>query len=264
VDDNYSITPEFVVLRAMEKANKSIDDFKVEKYAIVFFSTYFLEYLRKNFQVNEDPWLSPYHPYASSMLYRIQFKNVKACAICPPMGASSMACVVEDLIYNGATLILLACGAWGIKEDINLLDFMIPTHTLGYDGTSVDYSRSDGQEIPVSKKTFDVIKENVLKEAVQCHIGKNCSKEAFYKINKDFIFKAQKMGCISMENGELNIIATIANNKNVQCGALLYNYFNPLQGWKIPWLNKRYREVVFRQCKIALSVIESIANNDCF
>ncbi|MEJ2248701.1 MAG: hypothetical protein P8Y97_03465 [Candidatus Lokiarchaeota archaeon] len=153
----------------------------------------------------------------------------------------------EDFQINPNVIIL------GIGFEVKLLDFIIPTHSLGSDGTSVFYGRKSNEKGIINEDIVKILIEISSKKSIDVHIGKNYSMEAFYRISKESINKLREEGIISMENGELNILNTICNNVGVKFGALFYSYINLLKGWKIPWMNSDlYRSVVEMEVNIAL------------
>jgi hypothetical protein len=70
--------------------------------------------------------------------------------------------------------------------------------------------------------------------------------------------RLQQLNFVSIENGELNVIASICRLRKINFGAIFYSYFNPLIGWKVPWINNAYSTCVELQTEIALAVIEEI------
>lgn len=63
-----------------------------------------------------------------------------------------------------------------------------------------------------------------------------------------------------MENGELNTITTVCKEKEIACGAIFYNYFNPLEVWSIPWLEGDYKKCVELEGEITLASIRNLVN----
>lgn len=82
--------------------------------------------------------------------------------------------------------------------------------------------------------------------------------EAFYKIVVEEVENLQNNGFISMENGELNTLAAISNMRDVKFGAIFYSYYNPLEGWNVPWLQEEYQKCVELEGLITLSSIKRI------
>ncbi|MFX1500531.1 MAG: hypothetical protein ACFFDH_06145 [Promethearchaeota archaeon] len=246
-----------VVQAALKASNKTIKDFEVDPTVMIIFSGGLLKYLKEKAKLKESDWLIPFHPYSSEKIFRGMYYNVPITIIIPPMGASPMATIAEDLIYCGAKIILLVCGSWGIGKNVKLLDYLIPTHGLGPDGTTIHYGRRIDEEIELDKKIVNVFIKEVKDRVDNYHIGKNYSKEAFYQIHKQEIFELQKKGCISMENGEVNVLATICKQRNVNFSAIFYSYYIPLEGWNVPWTQKRenYKECVNLEGEIALATI---------
>ncbi len=260
--NKYCLTSEEIVKTAIKVSNKNKNDFKINDYAILLFSNSLLEYLIKEAKMESKDWLTPYHPYASNKIYNGNFDGVSISAIMPPMGASSIASVAEDLITCGAKVLLLVCGAWGIAKNVKLLDFLIPTHAIGPDGTSIYYGRKPDDITTIDKEIVNTFLNEVKKRTRAYHTGKNYSIEAFYKINIEQVENLQNNGFVSMENGELNTLAAISNVKKVKFGAIFYSYYNPLEGWNVPWFQKDYKKCVELEGEITLVTIKRIANGN--
>lgn len=256
--ENYCLTSKDVVQAAMKASNKIMKDFEVDQNVMIIFSGGLLNYLKEKVNLKESDWLLPFHPYGGGKLHRGKYEDIPLSVILPSMGASPMASIAEDLIFCGAKTILLVCGSWGIGEKVRLLDYIIPTHGLGPDGTSLHYGRKLNEEVELNKEIIDIFTKETKQRADNYHLGKNYSKEAFYRINKQEIIELQKKGCISMENGELNVLATLCNKNNVKFGAIFYSYYNPLEGWDISWRDDRYKECVNLEGDISLATIDRL------
>ena len=260
MNKKYCISSEDVLKSALAITNKTKKDYQVGDFVILLFSKLLLDYLIKEANMHSEDWLVPYHPYASNPIYNGTFDGISISAIMPPMGASPIASVAEDLIICGAKSLLLICGAWGIAKNVNLLDFLIPTHAIGPDSTSIYYNRQPNESSVLNEDVVNIIRSETEKRTTHYHIGKNYSVEAFYRIELKKVLDLQNKGFISMENGELNILATICNQKQKKLGAIFYNYYNPTEKWTIPWLKDEYKRCVELEGEIALESIKRIAN----
>ena len=259
MNNKFCLTSEEVINSAIESSGKSKKDFEVDPYVFLIFSGFLLEFLKEKVNLKPYEWLIPFHPYASpEKIFRGKYHNIPVTVLIPPMGASPIASIAEDLIQCGAKVILLVCGSWGIGKKVNLLDYLIPTHGLGPDGTSIHYGRKIEEEIEIDKDIKGILAAETQKRTEKYHIGKNYSKEAFYTITQEEVYNLQERGCISMENGELNVLAIICKQKNVKFGAIFYSYYNPLKGWKIPWIEDQYKNCVHTEGEIALATLEKM------
>ncbi|MFX0024105.1 MAG: hypothetical protein ACFE9S_17390 [Candidatus Hermodarchaeota archaeon] len=258
MEKEYCLTSKDVVQVAMRAYNKDMKEFKVDQNVMIIFSGGLLNYLKKEINLKESDWLLPFHPYGGGKLHRGAYEGLPISVILPSMGASIMASIADDLIFCGAKTILLVCGSWGIGEKVRLLDFIIPTHSLGPDGTSIHYGRGINEEVEINEEVIDILTEETKKRTENYHIGKNYCKEAFYLINKQEILNLRKEGCISMENGELNVLTTICNKKKIKFGTIFYSYYNPLEGWNISWNDVRYKDCVNLEGDIALATITKL------
>lgn len=254
----YCIRSENVIESALKYSNKSQEEFACDKFAILLFSNSLLEYLKKRLNLQATEWLTPYHPYASNQLYRGIYNGIPISVITPPMGASPIASVAEDLITCGARVLLLVCGAWGIARNVKLLDFLLPTHAIGPDGISIFYGRESDDQTLIDKGIVSTFFDEIKKRTNNYHIGKNYSTEAFYRIKVKQVEDLQKEGYISMENGELNTLAFICKMKHVKFGAIFYSYYNPLEDWIVPWFKEDYKKCVELEGEITLATIERL------
>lgn len=258
MNKKFCIDSEDVVKSAINRANKTKNDYEVGDFTILLFSNYLLEYIKKETNMRPDEWLAPYHPYASNQIFKGNFDGISISAIIPPMGASPIASTAEDLITCGTKVILLVCGAWGIAKNVKLLDFLIPSHAVGPDGTSIYYGRKFNESTIINNDIVNTFVKETKKRTNDFHVGKNFSIEAFYKLERKKVEELKDNKFISIENGELNILATICNQKEVKFGAIFYSYYNPLEGWRIPWIEEQYKNCVHIEGEIALATLEKI------
>ncbi|MFX0033565.1 MAG: hypothetical protein ACFFGP_04155 [Promethearchaeota archaeon] len=256
----YCLSSENVIETAVKYSNKAKQEFSCSKFVILLFSNSLLDYLKKKINMVSTKWLSPYHPYASNQLHKGVYKGIPISAIMPPMGASPIASVAEDLISCGAEVLLLVCGAWGIAQNVKLLDFLIPTHAIGPDGTSIYYGRNPNDISIIDKEIVNIFSNEIEKRTMDYHIGKNYSIEAFYRIDIEQVKNLQSNGFVSIENGEVNALTTVATMKQVRFGAIFYSYYNPLAGWNVPWFQEDYKKCVELEGEITLATIKSLAN----
>lgn len=256
----YLLTSSEVIEAATKLSKKRLEDFTVDSYVILYFSDYLMNYLAKKISMKKFPWLEEFHPYSSGEVYRGKFQEIPITAVKPTMGASPLSSTLEDLITCGARTILLVCGAWGIGRTVKLLDFLIPTHTTGFDGTSFHYGKRKEKEAKLLDDVMRVFEQETKKRTVNYHLGKNFAKEALYRLEREEIVKLQGKGFISIENGELNVLATICSQKSVKFGAIFYSYYNPLERWTAPWVTEEnhYKEVVDLEGEITLATIGRI------
>ncbi len=59
--------------------------------------------------------------------------------VVPPMGASPLSCVIEDLAARGVSGVFLVCAAWSLGPPVQLGDLIAPSFSVGPDGTSIHY-----------------------------------------------------------------------------------------------------------------------------
>lgn len=171
--ENLCCTSRDVIQAAIRSSDKNMKDFNIDPSVMIIFSGFLLSYLKEKTKLEQFEWLIPFHPYAApEHIYRGKFKETPITILISPMGASPIASIAEDLIFCGAKTILLVCGSWGIGEKVNLLDYLIPTHALGKDGTSIHYGRKQDEEIELNQEVIDTFIEETKKKLKITTLGK--------------------------------------------------------------------------------------------
>ena len=66
--------------------------------------------------------------------------------------------------------------------------------------------------------------------------------EAIYRITSDILDDFRKRGCLSIENGEVASLFSLAKVKRIPIGVLLQPYIDLEQGWNISYLDEKYIE----------------------
>lgn len=116
---NPYITPQQV--RSIAYQDGLLDEqLKLYDMAILTLSEAVMDRLDEQCALQETQWISQrHHPYSASQLVkRDQYQKLPITAIVPPMGASPLAGVVEDLVACGIQAVFLVCAALslGVKK----------------------------------------------------------------------------------------------------------------------------------------------------
>lgn len=136
----YLITAEGTLAAARRDGVEELT-LKVERFAVLTFNQAVLDRLAERCGLADVGWLSPrHHPYAAAEgVKRGTYQGGGVTVLVPPMGASPLACVAEDLVTCGAKVLVLVCAAWSLGEPVRFGDLVVPRFSVGPDGTSIHY-----------------------------------------------------------------------------------------------------------------------------
>jgi uridine phosphorylase len=252
----YMIEPEDVKKNAV-RCGASLVDLRVPETAILTFNRTVLEQLNKVCDLHERKWLGAEHaPYCSiSRCWEGKAGDRDVCVFVPPIGASPMAAFCEELICFGARRILLLCASWGLGEDcLKKGQIHLPTFAVGYDGTSFHYGNVDFR-IAAEPVAFDVLADSLANSGVAWERGGVGCCEAFYRITPEMVNDYRDQGCLSMENGEVAVMYTLARVYRIQVGVLLQPYIDLKQGFDISYMDGIYHDTCRSQALIAVDAI---------
>ena len=107
-------------LAAARKAGVDEDTLRLSGAVILTFSKGVVDRLDQMCDLEEADWISArHHPYAAAQIVkRGEFEGVGLTVLVPPMGASPLACLVEDLVACGARAVFLVCAAWSLGPPV--------------------------------------------------------------------------------------------------------------------------------------------------
>jgi len=198
-------------------------------------------------------WLGPHHhPYvAAEIVKQGKYGGVDVTLLVPPMGASPLACIVEDLASCGVKSVFMVCAAWSLGPPVKLGDVIVPTYSVGPDGTSIHYGNTSGL-IHADPLVIEALTDSCRKHGARVHVGGNASCEALYRITPEMVEKFRKQGCVCMENGEANTLLAVARTRGILAGVLFQPYIELSRGWDPSWLGERYRATCRLQAEVVL------------
>jgi len=173
-------------------------------------------------------------------------------ALIPPMGASLLACVVEDLVICSEDAIFLACAARSLGPPIRFGDLIVPAFSIGLDGTSIHNGNTSGQAQtdPNVVETLAII---CREQGARAYGGRNASCEALYRITSEMVAGFREHGFISMENGEASTLLAMARMFGFLGSVLFQPYIDLTQGWNPILLREEsYRSISRLQAEVVL------------
>lgn len=250
----YVITPQ-QTLSAARRDGLENDDLEIAGIAVLTFSKAVVDRLEELCGLKDATWLSPrHHPYDTPrVVKRGAFHGLGVTLLVPPMGASPLACILEDLIACGARAVFLVCAAWSLGPPVELGDLVVPTFSLGPDGTSIHYSDPHS---PVQISPPDVVEALVgacRAVGVGCHVGGNGTCEALYRITPEMVEEFRHRGCLCMDNGEASTLLAVTRALGVPGGVLFQPYIDLKRGWDPAVLRRdRYLAVCRLQAEVVL------------
>jgi hypothetical protein len=239
----YLIIPQQTLSIAREA---SLDDEKLilEGIAVLTFSKAIMDRLGELCALEDAEWISPlHHPYAAAEIAkRGAFQGLGVVALVPPMGASPLACIVEDLVACGVRAVFLVCAAWSLGPPVQFGDLIVPAFSVGPDGTSIHYGNDKG-EVHAQQKVVDALAEACRARGARYHVGGNATCEALYRITPQMAESFRGRGCLTMENGEASTLFAMAQTLGILGGALFQPYIE---------LGKDYRAACRLQAEVVL------------
>ena len=241
-------------LTAARRAGLSDDALNLGDVAVLTFSKAVVDRLEELCGLEDAGWLAPqHHPYATARIVkRGVFEEISITVLVPPMGSSPLACVVEDLVACGVGAVFLVCAAWSLGTPVKFGDLIVPTFSLGHDGTSIHYGNSEGT-VHAAPEVVNALAGACGALGAQHHIGGNGTCEALYRITPEMADYFRLRGCLCMDNGEANTLFAIARTLNMLGGVLFQPYIELAQGWDPARLrDKHYRAVCHLQAEIVL------------
>jgi uridine phosphorylase len=240
-------------LSAARDAGAKEGQLELSGIAVVTFSRGVVEQLEKRCGVIDAEWLGPHvHPYsAPQVTKRGSYDGLDVIVLVPPMGASPLACTIEDLIAGGIEGVFLVCAAWSLGPPVQFGDIIVPSFAVGPDGTSIHYGNGVGR-IEADPAVVTALAASAGEREAPVHIGGNASCEALYRITPEMVASFRRQGCLSMENGEAATLFAVCRSFGVPSGALFQPYIDLTAGWDPSRLDGGYQETCRLQADVVL------------
>jgi uridine phosphorylase len=228
-------------------------ELKMTGMAVLTFSKAVVHRLEELCQLRDAEWLSPaHHPYAAPhVVKRGRFQGMDICVLVPPMGASPLACILEDLVACGVDIVFLVCASWSLGPPVQLGDLIVPNFSAGPDGTSIHYGNDQGK-VDAQSRVVDALVEGCKALSARYHTGGNGTCEAFYRIKPQMAERFRKNNCLCMDNGEANTLIAVAQTLGVWGGVLFQPYIELAAGWNPNFLRT---EEYQNTCRIQAEVV---------
>ena len=234
------------------------DDFQVPSNVILTFNKGVVDELKKICNLEEWEWkAAKYNQYYRSpkKSWRGKVGSKEIFVVVPPMGASPIAAFSEDLIYFGAERIFLLCASWSLGS--NYLDkgqIHLPSFAMGVDGTSIHYMNENGH-VKAQRTTLNEFRKVLNMQGADWKMGGVGSCEAFYRICEKMLGYYRKKGCLSVENGEVAALYSIAREYDFPIGVLLQPYIDLEKGIDKSYMGEEYNNTCKMQARVAVEVI---------
>jgi uridine phosphorylase len=248
----YLITP-LQTQAAAKQAGLTDEQLGLSGMAILTFSKAVVDRLAELCNLEDTAWISQRcHPYAAAeIVKRGEYQGVETVVLVPPASPSPISCILEDLIACGARAVFLVCAAWSLGPPVEFGDLIIPSYSIGMDGTSAHYGNMAG-EISADPQVVEALTKASRKQDVRTHVGGNATCEALYRITPQMVSDFRQQGCVCMENGEASTLFAVTQELGVFGGALFQPYIDLQKGWNPAMLDERYRAVSRIQAEVIL------------
>jgi uridine phosphorylase len=250
---SWLITPE-QTLSAARQAGLGDEALKLSGVAVLTFSKAVVDRLEELCALEDAEWISAsHHPYAAAhIVKRGEFDGLDVTVLVPPMGASPLACIVEDLAACGAQAVFLVCAAWSLGPPVRFGDLIVPAFSVGCDGTSIHYGNTSGH-VSADPAVVEALAVACRERGATAHVGGNATCEALYRIRPEMAEEFRRRGCLCMENGEASTLFAMAHTLNILTGVLFQPYIELAQGWDPALLrDQRYRDACRLQAEVVL------------
>lgn len=244
-------------IEAARAAGRTDADLTLGGAAVLIFSGTILKTLQARCGVQEAPWIGPGdHPYAAPVRFlRGRLDNMDIAVLTPPMGASPIACILEDLIACGVEIVILLCAAWSLGPPVEMGELIVPSFAVGFDGTSIHYGNED-RHAAAHASIVEALSDACRKNGARHHQGGVCSYEALYRITSQSAADARVRGALCMDNGEAATLFAVTRSLGALGGVLFQPYIYLQRGWDPSYLaSDRYRKTCELQAQVTLDAL---------
>jgi uridine phosphorylase len=255
----YLIRPEQVEIEAL-RTGLTKEELTVPETIILTFNQSVLSELKESCQLEKWEWkanrFSPYsNPQAS---FKGEYEGIRTAVMVPPMGASPLVALCEELVYFGAEVLMLVCASWGLGESYLKKGMIhIPSFSVGLNGTSSHYG-SKNLRVKSEGRAFSALSDALEGLEVEWKSGGVGCCEAIYRITKGMCESFRGMGCLSIENGETAALYSLARQLSIPIGVLLQPYIDLNAGWSVSYLDQTYKQSGRFQAQAALGAIQQL------
>ena len=246
------ITPQQAAA-AGRRAGLTDEDLQLDGIAVLTFNRSIVERLGELCDLEDASWLGPHvHPYAGPrVVKRGERDGLGIAVLVPPMGASPLACTLEDLIAGGVRAVFLACAAWSLGPPVSFGDVVVPSFAVGPDGTSIHYGNSEGR-MEADPAIVETLAGSASGRGATVHVGGNATCEALYRITPEMAASFRQQGCLSMENGEAAVLFAVCRSLGVPGGVVFQPYVDLTEGWDPSRFDDGYEATCRLQADVVL------------
>ena len=259
--ETYLVNPQ-QTLAAARQAGLAEDELALFGIAVLTFSRAVVDRLDELCGLEDVRWISAaHHPYAAAhVVKRGAYQGLGVTALVPSMGASPLACIVEDLVACGVEVVLLVCAAWSLGPPVQFGDLILPTFSAGRDGTSMHYGNTAGH-VFADVKVVEALMAACRERGVMAHAGGNVTCEALYRITSLALGEACRQGCLTMDNGEASTLFAVSRILGVRGGVVFQPYIELQRGWDPARLcEATYQDTCRLQAEVALEAAIRLAD----
>jgi uridine phosphorylase len=259
--DTYLVNPQ-QTLAAARQAGLGEEQLALSGIAVLSFSREVVDRLDELCGLENVPWISaPHHPYAAvHVVRRGVYQGLGVTALVPPMGASPLACIVEDLVACGVKTVFLVCAAWSLGPPVQFGDLILPTFSAGRDGTSIHYGNT-AEHVFADAKVLEALIAACRERGVAAHSGGNATCEALYRITSQAVGEARLRGCLTMDNGEASALFAVSRTLGIRGGVIFQPYIELERGWDPARLRgATYRDACRLQAEAVLEAAIRLAD----
>jgi len=253
VPSHYLVTPR-QTLSAARQAGLRDEQLTLSGLAVLTFNKFIMDRLEELCGLQDAQWISGrHHPYSTAEIARRgDYQGLGVTVLVPPMGASPLSCIIEDLVACGIEMIVLACAAWSLGPPVEFGDMIVPAFSAGLDGTSVHYGNATDC-MQADPAVVQVLEAACRARGATVHVGGNATCEALYRITPQMVTSFRERGCLCMENGEASTLFAATRALGVPSGAIFQPYIDLREGWNpATRLGETYRMTQRIQAEVVL------------
>ncbi len=238
----------------------SPEELQIPKAVILTFNRPIVEEVEKICGLQQWTWKGgEYSPYSSfQKCWKGRAVNCELSMFVPPMGASPIAAFCEELVYFGAQNVFLLCASWSLGHKyLRKGQIHVPSFAVGLDGTSYHYG-NDEFNVDAEPVGFKALTDALTRSGTDWKAGGVGCCEAFYRITREMVDDYRKRGCLSIENGEVAALYSLARVHRIRVGILLQPYIDLEQGLDLSYMDAKYSETCRTQARVAIEALEEI------
>lgn len=253
------------VISVARNAGLSDENLNLSGIAVLTFSKAIVDRMEELCGLSDAEWLGPQvHPYGGpEIVKRGSYRGLDVIVTVPMMGASPLSCVIEDLASCGIKAVFLACAAWSLGKPVRFGDLIVPSFSVGPDGTSIHYGNTS-QHVEGDPDVVEALIRAAKDRDATVRVGGNATCEALYRITPRMAESFRKEGCLCMENGEASTLFSVCKALGIKGGVLFQPYIDLTEGWNPERLDDTYRATCRVQAEVILEASAGLRSTGAF